>query len=129
MTLHVDTGVEYYVTRSCTHKPVWICWADCRLGSDVISLCYDRIFVLYPGGHTRTTVLPLVPYHIPRPQSRLVRISKTADEMDDYIKMNPIGPVGSSATLPLASRYHPPDFSRHCTSYDGQHGVLEESLP
>ena len=70
--------------------------------------------------------------HIPRPESYLVRMSKSADELDDYIKMNPVGPVGISATLPLVFRGNPPDFSkamtnqRTCVSYDPALGMLGE---
>ena len=69
--------------------------------------------------------------HIPRPQSRLCRISTTGDDgLGDYIKMNP---VSCSATLPASLRGQPPDFSsneaqydRLCKSYEGKLGVLDD---
>lgn len=72
------------------------------------------------GGSDRTEVITkkMFPedrgYHIPRPISRLVRMSTTADDMDDYIRMNPVIPVGASNTLPLTSRnQHPLIFDLH----------------
>ena len=58
-------------------------------------------------------------------------MSAHADEMDDYIKMNPVGPVGGSATLPVAARNMVPDFSqvagegRMCVSYLETQGMEE----
>ena len=106
-TISTDTTVEFNnidALISCFHKSV-------TFNSD-------------SGGPAQTSIHAQPPqarlHHIPRPQSRLMCMSTITDEMDDYIKMNP---VGHSATLPLAARNQVPDFSqvagegRLCASY------------